>query len=280
MSPMTPAHAAASSAGTQQRGGDVLGSPLWRTSPHKNVVPGVVTATRAPPRAQASTTAATASPLPERKGNTANTVNSSNASGNTGSSGTVVAATTATPARFDKEANKRKQLQAIMEQPFADLAQLRKLCWSGIASDLRPPIWRLLLGCVPTKLERRTATVARKRSEYQQLLPEYEKTDRSEYEAEQLKQIEKDVPRPQLRVFDVCLFVGSDFTVAVYKRRCSLMWLCSAHSRARYIFGRYATPLLAMCRASTTSSRCSCVSRSLKRSGRVGPPPSHRRKCS
>lgn len=211
MSPVTPASATvANAAAALHRSGDI-GSPLWRSSPHKNVVPGVVTATRAPPRAQASTTSATASPLPERKGLSASSganasaataaAAASNSATAVRSSGANAAAVPATPpARFDKEANKRKQLQAILEQPLADLAQLRKLCWSGIASDLRPHIWRLLLGCVPTQLERRAATVARKRSEYQQLLPEYEKSDRSEYEAEQLKQIEKDVPRPQLRL--------------------------------------------------------------------------------
>lgn len=112
-------------------------------------------------------------------------------------------------------------------QAVADLTQLRKLCWSGIPDDLRPPIWRLLLGCVrrasppcclysvsnislgfkvPAQLERRQATVARKRSEYQQLFPEYEKLERTDYEMEQLKQIERDVPRPQYGTANLLLF--------------------------------------------------------------------------
>ena len=50
---------------------------------------------------------------------------------------------------------------------------------------------------MPPQQDRRATAVARKRGEYQQLRPEYERKDRSEYEAEQLRQIEKDVPRPQ-----------------------------------------------------------------------------------
>ncbi len=50
--------------------------------------------------------------------------------------------------------------------------QLRKLCWSGVPADLRPAVWKLLLGCVPAQLERRQLTLSRKRAEYQQLIPE------------------------------------------------------------------------------------------------------------
>jgi hypothetical protein len=108
--------------------------------------------------------------------------------------------TPATPLAFNKEAVKRTKLEAELKENQADLDKLRKLCWSGIPRDLRPSIWRLLLGVMPANLERREMTLKRKREEYLQLLPEYEREPhlRSEYETTQLKQIQRDVPRPHL----------------------------------------------------------------------------------
>lgn len=57
--------------------------------------------------------------------------------------------------------------------PVVNLDDLRKLCWSGIPGDLRPSIWRILLGIMPTHLDRRAATLARKHGEYFELLPEF-----------------------------------------------------------------------------------------------------------
>jgi hypothetical protein len=58
-------------------------------------------------------------------------------------------------------------------EPF--LNKVRKVCWSGIPRDLRPQIWKLLLGIVPAHVDRRSATLARKHGEYFELLPEFHK---------------------------------------------------------------------------------------------------------
>lgn len=186
----------------------------------------MVTASRAPPRQQSGpvpTPAAPKSPV--------------------AATAPPAAEPAATPVRYDKEAVKRKNIVANLEQArarlcsaralslsltrypqsLADLGQLRKLCWAGVPADLRPAVWRLLLGCVrrplsfsppphaptqvPIQTERRAATVARKLSEYEQLLPEYEKSSRSDYEAEIFKQIAKDVPRPQCVFFFLSFFL-------------------------------------------------------------------------
>lgn len=46
-------------------------------------------------------------------------------------------------------------------------AELRKLSWSGIPDQLRPVAWQLLLGYCPCNSDRRKATLARKRREYE-----------------------------------------------------------------------------------------------------------------
>ena len=111
----------------------------------------------------------------------------------------VVSATVAPPA-YNKEAVKRNKLETALVQPVANLEEIRKLCWSGVPRDLRPKIWRLLLGISATHLERRAGLLSRKHAEYFELLPEFGKSDgRSEYESNMLKQIQRDVPRPHLQ---------------------------------------------------------------------------------
>lgn len=47
-----------------------------------------------------------------------------------------------------------------------DLPKLRELSWNGIPSELRPIVWPLLLGYMPSQSSTRTATLSRKRAEY------------------------------------------------------------------------------------------------------------------
>ena len=50
------------------------------------------------------------------------------------------------------------------------LGALRKLAWQGIPDDLRPKVWKLLMGYLPTNLDRREATLTRKRKEYEEFV--------------------------------------------------------------------------------------------------------------
>jgi hypothetical protein len=117
MSPSSPLYAPSGALG--RSGESVVSSPLWRNSPNKviesllvfasrltlrslqNPVPGVVTATRAPPRQPVATTNnSVSSPAPDRKSSSA-----------LQSSAELKAAP-----RYDKEGAKRKQLETILEQ--------------------------------------------------------------------------------------------------------------------------------------------------------------------
>ncbi|KAJ3081265.1 GTPase-activating protein, partial [Quaeritorhiza haematococci] len=55
----------------------------------------------------------------------------------------------------------------LLEQPNIDLEHLRKLSWSGIPEEIRPTVWKLLMGYLPTNSDRREATLTRKRKEYE-----------------------------------------------------------------------------------------------------------------
>ncbi|EFO23216.2 TBC domain-containing protein [Loa loa] len=76
-----------------------------------------------------------------------------------------------------------------------DLEQLRKDCWMGIPHKLRPTIWRILLGYLPTNFERREVTLARKREEYWRYVEQYFHTRYDEQHQDTFRQIHIDIPR-------------------------------------------------------------------------------------
>ena len=98
-----------------------------------------------------------------------------------------------------------------MESDNIDLTQLRKLSWNGIPAELRPLIWQLMLGYLPTNSGRREQAIERKRREYLESIPLYydtsldgtEVADRTTHEGEIMRQILVDLPRtsPDLPFF-------------------------------------------------------------------------------
>ncbi|KAF9355679.1 GTPase-activating protein [Mortierella sp. NVP85] len=63
-------------------------------------------------------------------------------------------------ARFHK-------FKELLMQPVVDLEVLRKLSWSGIPTAIRPIVWQLLVGYMPSNSDRRNVALERKRKEYQ-----------------------------------------------------------------------------------------------------------------
>ncbi|GAA5934461.1 uncharacterized protein JCM15063_004583 [Sporobolomyces koalae] len=57
--------------------------------------------------------------------------------------------------------------EALGTEGETDLGELRKLSWGGIPERLRPIVWMLLLGYLPSPFSRRASTLQRKRQEYQ-----------------------------------------------------------------------------------------------------------------
>uniref|UniRef100_A0AAV1TES1 Rab-GAP TBC domain-containing protein n=1 Tax=Peronospora matthiolae TaxID=2874970 RepID=A0AAV1TES1_9STRA len=98
------------------------------------------------------------------------------------------------------------QFERLLEQEVVDLDKLRKLSWGGVPTKHQPTVWRLLLGYMPSKKDRRAAMLERKRQEYVELLQQYyyiPDTDRGMREQTTLRQILVDIPRTNA---DVKLF--------------------------------------------------------------------------
>lgn len=68
---------------------------------------------------------------------------------------------------LNKVDSKYTRFKNILSCSNVDLAALRELSWSGIPPDFRPMAWQILLGYLPCNSDRRVATLARKRKEYE-----------------------------------------------------------------------------------------------------------------
>ncbi|UIZ24137.1 hypothetical protein KXD40_008130 [Peronospora effusa] len=123
--------------------------------------------------------------------------------------GTLVADTALASTSSSRNASgnlRDTQFERLLEKEFIDLDQLRKLSWGGVPTKHRPTVWRLLLGYMPSKKDRRDTMLERKRQEYVELLQQYyyiPDTDRGTREQTTLRQILVDIPRTNA---DVRLF--------------------------------------------------------------------------
>ncbi|VDD88966.1 unnamed protein product, partial [Enterobius vermicularis] len=76
-----------------------------------------------------------------------------------------------------------------------DIEKLRKDCWMGIPHKLRPMVWRILSGYLPTNFERREITLQKKRLEYWHYVEQYFHTRFEDQHQETFRQIHIDIPR-------------------------------------------------------------------------------------
>ncbi|KAI0051861.1 RabGAP/TBC [Auriscalpium vulgare] len=91
--------------------------------------------------------------------------------------------------------NRRNKFVECLTRDDVDMAELRKLSWSGIPNDLRPLAWQLLLGYLPLPTHLRSSTLQRKRGEYQSLVELTFARGKDSLDQQIWHQIEIDVPR-------------------------------------------------------------------------------------
>ncbi|KXN90990.1 GTPase-activating protein gyp1 [Leucoagaricus sp. SymC.cos] len=91
--------------------------------------------------------------------------------------------------------NRRHKFFDCITSQDVNISELRKLAWAGIPADFRPLAWQLLLGYLPLPASLRTATLARKRSEYLSMVELAFAKGREGLDQQIWHQIEIDVPR-------------------------------------------------------------------------------------
>ncbi|EFJ25625.1 hypothetical protein SELMODRAFT_232091 [Selaginella moellendorffii] len=140
---------------------------------------------------------------------------------------------TARVARFKKE----------LAASTVNLDALRELSWSGVPADMRPMIWRLLLGYSPSNTDRREMVLSMKRQEYVEDIAQFfdiPDEDRTEDEIRTVRQIAVDIPRT---VPDVTFFHQP--TIQTSLERILNIWAVR-HPASGYVQGinDLATPFL------------------------------------
>lgn len=91
--------------------------------------------------------------------------------------------------------NRRHKFIECLMREDVDMAELRKLAWSGVPNELRPLAWQLLLGYLPLPTRLRSSTLERKRGEYLSLVGLTFARGREGLDQQIWHQIEIDVPR-------------------------------------------------------------------------------------
>mmetsp|Transcript_9106 Transcript_9106/g.27400 ORF Transcript_9106/g.27400 Transcript_9106/m.27400 type:complete len:423 (+) Transcript_9106:57-1325(+) len=102
--------------------------------------------------------------------------------------------------------NGHDRLRKMLLEPTVELHELRKHSWKGLPSDIRPMVWKLLLGYLPMSVSRRVEVMDMKRSSYKQAVDQYWKTSNWSHDEELIfRQISVDIPRtcPEHRLFHV-----------------------------------------------------------------------------
>ncbi|XP_077995260.1 TBC1 domain family member 22B-like [Glandiceps talaboti] len=95
----------------------------------------------------------------------------------------------------DREATKLHKYGQLLSGANTDLEELRKISWSGIPNAVRPSAWKILLGYLPTNIERRLITLERKRAEYFGFIDQYFETRHELTHKDTYRQIHIDIPR-------------------------------------------------------------------------------------
>lgn len=65
------------------------------------------------------------------------------------------------------------KLRQLLKEPAMNLEAVKKMAWAGLPDDMRPQIWKILLGYVPTNMARRKDTLRRKRLEYREAVEQH-----------------------------------------------------------------------------------------------------------
>ncbi|GAV08465.1 hypothetical protein RvY_18148 [Ramazzottius varieornatus] len=96
-----------------------------------------------------------------------------------------------------RHSQKSDKFDKVLSMPSLDMEELRRLSWSGIPSQLRANVWRLLCGHAPpvSSKQKLEDTLHRKREEYQSLVHDYYPKRHDDQYKDTFRQIHIDVPR-------------------------------------------------------------------------------------
>eukprot|EP00039_Didymoeca_costata_P031058 m.32921 g.32921 ORF g.32921 m.32921 type:complete len:442 (+) comp8467_c0_seq1:78-1403(+) len=87
------------------------------------------------------------------------------------------------------------RLSRLIDSPSLDVESLRKLCWAGIPSHMRPTLWRILSGYLPANVDRRPGVMTRRRAEYHSFVEQHYGARSDASNKQMLHQIQVDILR-------------------------------------------------------------------------------------
>lgn len=73
----------------------------------------------------------------------------------------------------ERPSSKDLLFDQLLNEADVSMEKLRSAAWTRVPDEYRAPVWQLLIGYLPLKLNRREETLQRKRKEYFDCLPRY-----------------------------------------------------------------------------------------------------------
>ncbi|KAJ1544236.1 GTPase-activating protein, partial [Cladochytrium tenue] len=69
-------------------------------------------------------------------------------------------------AELNSKAIRFNKFKALLDSPIIDIEELKKLSWKGVPDEVRPTVWKILMGYLPTNSNYRSETLQIKRRQY------------------------------------------------------------------------------------------------------------------
>lgn len=105
--------------------------------------------------------------------------------------------------RFNRLEEKVCKFKSLLELSSLDIEEVRKVSWPGIPADMKPAVWKILLGLIPTASVQRQEVVQGKRMKYWHMVSKYYNGEEDYLDQATFRQIKIDIPRmsPNIDLF-------------------------------------------------------------------------------
>lgn len=104
-------------------------------------------------------------------------------------------------AELNSKAIRFNKFKALLDSPIVDMENLKKLSWKGVPDEIRPMVWKLLMGYLPTNSSYREETLQTKRKQYESYIQQsFSEDSKASLDQALVHQIHIDIQRTNANI--------------------------------------------------------------------------------